>query len=1149
MAYETRKGPGKDAQRRELIDRLLEKKGVARGSTTTSDTQLSLRRDVSGKKPLSFAQRRLWFLQQIQPKSTAYNVPIACRLTGSLDRNALEGSLREILRRHEVLRTTFRSTGGEPVQVIHSDAAFLLPVEELGSVAAREQEVFRFASMEARRPFDLSTGPLLRASLLRLEEQEHILLLTAHHIIFDDWSMGVFVHELSELYRAFRIGNFSPLSRLPIQYSDWALWQRERLQGEVLQGQLSYWKRQFADTPAPIELPSDYPRPVVKTFAGATMSAPLSESVMRAVEELARREGATLFMALLAVWKVLAYRYTAQPDVVVGSPIANRNRAETEGLIGFFVNTLALRTDLSGNPTFRELLGRVRETALGAYAHQDLPFERLVEELNPERDPSHNPLFQLWFAMEDVSISDLALEDVTVRPLDVHTGTAKFDVSLFVSKAKGSWECAFEYDTQLFTTATIERMAGHFATLLKGIVDDPDRSICELPVLTEQERHTVLYRWNDTKAALPEHACVHQVFEEQARRDPRATAATFESNQLTYGELNQRANQLARLLQRLGVGPDVLVGLCTERSLEMLIGMMGVLKAGGAYLPLDPSLPKERIEFMLKDTAVPIVLTQQRVMDRLPEHPARVLQLDADHLDPVQESVENTLVQTTPENLAYVTYTSGSTGEPKGIAMPHRPLLNLLSWQQRHYGYLPDRSKTLQFASLSFDVSFQDIFAAWSTGGTVAIISEEQRQDVRRLPVLLERESVQRLFIPAVALQQMAEGNQELDKNLAELCTVIAGSEQLIATENIVRLFSRSKSRALHNEYGPSETHVVTVFDLPNDTNQWPKHVPVGRPISNARIYVLDEEMGPVPVGVTGELYIGGAGVARGYLGRPGLTAERFVPDPFSGESGARLYRTGDLARWLANGDLEFLGRADHQVKVRGFRVELGEVEAVLERHPEVTSAVVVAREDAPGDKRLVAYYTSRQHAKLGTSILRSFLSRKLPDYMLPSTYVGLEKLPFTPNGKVDRKSLPVPDALRPQIEDAFVAPRTEMENALALVWAQVLNVDRVGANDNFFELGGHSLLATQVVSRIREDFGIEVPLRSIFEAPTVSRLAESVTRGEGVPVARSSAAKVASATAGIGKMVDLLEDMSEDEVGSAIAEREQDVDEEMRRQ
>lgn len=1048
--------------------------------------------------PLSFAQQRLWFLEQLDPANFAYNIPYAVRLNGTLNRDALQQSLTEIVRRHEVLRTTFATRNGQTVQIINPPASCELEIRDLHHLPddERDAEARRMAHEEARLPFDLERGPLVRTTLLGLAEEQHVLLLTMHHIVFDAWSIGILIQEMGALYEAFSSGHASPLPELSVQYADFASWQTKLLQGETLTAHVDFWRQQL-DGVATLELPTDRPRPAVQTFNGAHRAFSLPDSVTQGVYELSRREGVTLFMTLLAAFQVMLHRYTSQTDISVGTPIANRNYREIEGLIGFFINTLVLRTDLSGDPSFRELLQRVRDTALNAYAHQDLPFEKLVEELQPERNLGRTPFFQVLFTVRNIAASRLNVRNLSLEGLDIETGTSKFDLLLMVDETERGINFGFEYNTDLFDDETIERMAEHFQNLVSGIVALPDRPLSHLALLSNEEEQKLIYGWNDTARPFPNDQCVHKMFEEQVERTPDAVALVFEGRELTYRELNSRANQLAHHLKTLGVGPDVFVGLLLERSVEMMVSVLGVMKAGGAYAALDPAYPRERVAYMLENSHARVLLSQEVFSNNLTELPIPLVLVDADWPTILQQPDSNPASQAFSDNLVYVTYTSGSTGKPKGIGMPHRAVRNLLYWQfcETH---LPPGARTLQFASLSFDVSFQDMFSTWESGGTLVLITGEMRRDIAALSQTLVDEKIDRLFIPAVALQQLAEGFCANDQISASLKKVIAGSEQLQITRSISRLFTELPDCTLHNEYGPSETHVVTELAMPLSVSAWPERPAVGKPIYNTQVYLLDPNMKPVPIGVSGEVFLGGAGVSRGYLGRPDLTAEKFIPDPFSRQPGERLYRTGDLGRWTADGNVVFLGRMDFQIKIRGFRVEPGEIEVALNSHAAIRETIVLAREDEPGKKRLVAYVVPAEGNTPTVSELRSFLLTTLPDYMVPSVFVFLDALPMTPNGKVNRKALPVPDQSRPELERAYVAPHDALEQVVAECWASVLGLERVGVDDDFFELGGHSLLATQVIGRLREVFPVQLPLRALFEAPTVAGLAERMANETG---------------------------------------------------
>jgi amino acid adenylation domain-containing protein len=792
-------------------------------------------------------------------------------------------------------------------------------------------------------------------------------------------------------------------------------------------------------------------------------------------------------MTLLAAFQTLLYRYSGQEDIIVGTPIANRNRVETEGLIGFFVNTLALRSDLSGNPAFAELLGRVKEAALGAFAHQDLPFEMLVEALQPERDTSHSPVFQVMFALQNAPAEMGSLKDVTVTPLNDQGTVAKFDLTLHIEEKSDAISGSFEYNTDLFDAATISRMSEHLQTLLQGIVADPGNRVSDLPVLTGSERRRLLQEWNDTVRDYPKDKCIHELFEDQAEKTPDAVAAVFDDGQLTYRELNRRSNQLARYLRKLGVGPEVLVGICAERSVEMVAGLLGILKAGGAYVPLDPAYPRERLSFMLEDTRCPVILAQQRLVAGLPDHEATLVRLDADWEKISRENEENPASEVKDGHIAYVMYTSGSTGRPKGICVPHRAIKRLVC--NTDYVSLEPSDRVAQAANASFDAATFEIWGALVNGATLVGIAKETALSPQEFAAHIRERRISTLFLTTALFNQMAREAPGAFRSVRHL---LFGGEAVDA--GWVRdVIQNSPPKRLLHVYGPTESTTFTSWHLVTDAAQESATVPIGRPIAATQTYVLDRTLEPVPIGVPGELHIGGDGLARAYLNRPELTAEKFIPDPFSHEPGSRLYKTGDLVRYQPDGALEFLGRIDHQVKIRGFRIELGEIETTLADHPAVKEAAVIAREDTAGDKRLTAYVVFEGEPGPASAELRAFLKERLPDYMVPSAFVFLEMLPLTANGKVDRKALPAPDQNRPEQEESYVAPRTPAEVMLANIWTEILGVKQAGVHDNFFNLGGHSLLATQVVSRMREVFQAEVPLRSFFEAPTIAALAQLV--------------------------------------------------------
>ncbi|HYH83128.1 MAG TPA: amino acid adenylation domain-containing protein, partial [Longimicrobium sp.] len=1038
-------------------------------------------------------QERLWFIDRLEPESATYNLPLALRLAGALDERALERALGEIVRRHEALRTVFAEVDGSPVQVVAPFGGLALAVEDLSALgeADREAAVRRRAGEEARRAFDLSAGPLFRAALLRLGEEDHVLLLSMHHVVSDGWSMGVLFRELSALYAAYREGRESPLAELAVQYADYAVWEREQLAGEVLDRQLSYWRERLAGAPELLELPTDRPRPPVQTYRGATVPVELSPELLERLQALGRSEGATLYMTLLGAFQVLLGKYAGSEDVVVGSPIAGRTRGEVESLIGFFVNTLVLRTDLSGDPSFRETLRRVREATLGAYEHQDVPFEKLVAELQPERSLSHSPLFQVSFTLQDAGGGGGALPGLKVGGVGAAMEIAKFDLSLTLAATPQGLRGGLNYGTELFERGTVERMLGHLGRVLEQVAADAGVRLSRLELLGEAERALVLEAWNRTAAEVPADLCIHQLFETQADRTPGAVAVVFEGAELTYAELDARANRLAHYLRALGVGPEVRVGVCLERSLELLVSVLGVLKAGGAYVPLDPGYPAERLAYMLADAGISVLLTQEGLRSALPPQPGcQVVSVDGawaeTAAETAAESAERPESGAGSRSLAYVIYTSGSTGRPKGVAVEHGAAAAHLAGFARELE-IGAADRVLHFASFGFDVAVEQLFLPLLAGAGLVLRGAELWPP-EEWPARVREAKVTVANLPPAYWREVAATAG--GSALPDLRLLIVGAEAM-PTEAVGRWRGGVESPArLVNAYGPTEAVITaTTFALPGD---YPGGyagpvVPIGRPLPGRAAFVLDGTAMPVPVGVPGELYVGGAQVARGYLGRPALTAERFVPDPFSGEPGARLYRTGDRARWLAGGVLEYQGRVDEQVKVRGFRIEPGEIEGVLRRSEGVADCVVVAREDVPGEKRLVAYVVGDAEA----GVLREHLHRELPEYMVPTAFVPLERIPLTPNGKLDVKALPAPDLA--SAEERYLAPRTPTEEVLAGIWSETLRLERVGVEESFFELGGHSLLATRVVSRVRAVFGVEVPLRALFEGPTVAELAGRV--------------------------------------------------------
>jgi amino acid adenylation domain-containing protein len=1039
--------------------------------------------------PLSFGQERFWFLNKFDPTNPFYSELVALRLKGYLNAEILEQSINEIIRRHEVLRTTFREVDGQPIQVVASTLKLAMPLKDLQQLSndEREIEIQRLATELIQRPFDLATGPLLRVLLLQLEETEHIFIINVHHIVFDGWSGGIFSQELATLYDAFCRNNPSPLPELTLQYADFAHWQRRWLQGLTRSSYLAYWKEKLQGAPSVLELPTDRPRPPVQTFRGAHQSMPLSKELSEALANLSKRENVSLFMTLLAAFQILLYRYTGQADICTGTPIANRTRLEIKGLIGFFVNTLVLRTDLSGNPSFLTLLSRVREVALGAYAYQELPFEQLVEELQPARFLSHTPLFSVMFVFHNVPLIPSELPGLTVSPYWVETCTAKLDLTLSFENTRPGLIGLWKYNTDLFDAVTIARMAGHFQTLLEAIVANPELRISSIPLLTEAEEHQIVVEWNNTQTDYPRDKCIHELFEASVEQHPGAIAVVFEDKQLTYRELNARANQLAHYLQSLGVGPEVLVGICVERSLEMVVGLLGILKAGGAYVPLDPAYPKERLAYMLADSQVRVLLTQEKLLGEMPENKARVICLDSEWNRLSQLSSKNLVSRVKPHNLAYVIYTSGSTGKPKGVMVQQDSVLNLLTALEKAiFIARPDSGLRVSLnASLAFDASVKQLIHLLH-GRTLDIVPQPLRFDGSALLSYLLQHQID-VFDTTPSQLRLLISAGLLGDDAAPRCVLVGGEP--IDESTWITLAQADKTN-FYNVYGPTECTVdATVANL----KMAGLKPTIGRPLANTEVYILDSQLQPIPIGVQGELYIGGAGVARGYLNRPELTEEKFIPNPFSDEPGARLYKTGDIARYLPDGNIEYLGRTDNQVKIRGFRIELAEIESLLAQHPDVCAAVVIAREDTPGDKRLVAYVVPFQEPAPTWSDLRRFLQEQVPEYMVPAAFVILEALPLTANGKIDRRSLPAPDTYHLSLETSFVPPRSTLEMQLVQIWENVLNVYPLGVRDCFFERGGHSLLAVRLMAIIHQQFGKYLPLASLFQNSTIEHQANLV--------------------------------------------------------
>ena len=1043
--------------------------------------------------PASFAQQRLWFIEQLLPGSL-YVIPLVFRLTGSFARSPFHQSIQTIVRRHEILRTTFDVVDGQLVQAIAPEQQVPLMLSDLRALPAstREDAAFDHIRQEIQQPFHLNKGPLFRVQLWQLHDTEHLLLITIHHIIFDEWSSGILIRELGELYGALVEDKSADLPELPIQYADFAHWQRQWLQGEVLNTQLRYWKQQLKDVPA-LNLPSAASPSM--HHRGASQLLELPQWLLDALESLSQQGGVTLFMTLLAAFQTLLHRYTGQSDIAIGSPIANRHRSELEELIGFFVNSLVLRTSLAGDPTFRELLERVRDVTLAAYAHQDLPFEKLVEELQPVRSLNQNPLFQVVFALQNTPMEQLALPGLVISPVEFETKTTRFELELYVWKCtdnfRNLWGKGWQetdglrgvvvYNTDLFDSTTIASLRHHFQTLLAGIVANPDTPLSALPLLTPEEQQKRLQQWSKNQSGYPS-ACIHQLFEAQVRQNPTAIALQFGAQQFTYQELNQGSNQLARYLQRLGVDSEVPVGICLEQSAEAIAAMLAVLKAGGAYVPLDPSYPPERLRFLLEDAEIAVVLTRQN-WAALQTSSTRVICLEQAWDEIAQESDQNLSLPGTAAQPAYIIYTSGSTGTPKGVMVPHRAVNRLVC--ETNYVQIERGDRVAQVANLAFDAATFEVWGALLNGAQLIGVERETTLSPSDFVTTLEQQQIDILFLTTALFNQTVS---QIPTAFQSLKYLLFGGE----TVNVERVRSvlPGKPQHLIHVYGPTENTTFSTWYEVQDVPENATTIPIGQAVANTQVYLLDANLNPVPAGISGEIYLGGAGLAQGYLNRQQLTEKKFVKT-----EDAVLYKTGDRALYRPDGNFEFLGRTDHQIKIRGFRVELGEIETVVAQHPMVQTAVVVVREI---DRQLIAYVVPTSTIPTERE-LRSFLKSKLPAYMLPAAFVVLDTLPLTVSGKVDRLALPPPH-LNVTRETIPLAPTTSLEASLVELWVQLLGRE-VGIHDNFFELGGHSLLATQLVSRIRDRFGVELPLRSVFESPTIAQLAPKIETLRSAPV------------------------------------------------
>jgi amino acid adenylation domain-containing protein len=1037
---------------------------------------------------LSYAQERLWLIDQTK-SSAGYNLPLGIRIQGALKEAALEKSLQEVLRRHDALRTRFIVRDGVPFQQIFPRIEFRLNTVDLANVpeAVQQEEIQKNTQSEARQIFHLDQGPLFRAKLLRLGDQDHVLLITMHHIVSDGWSIGVLLEELVALYAAFSQGQPSPLPELPVQYADFAEWQRQWLSGEVLEQQLGYWKKQLGDLPPPLELPADRLEPGSRSFQGNIYRFTIAPEITAALRRLARENRASMFMVLLAAWQVLLHRYSGQPDVLIGTAVANRNRLHLEKLIGFFVNTLVLRADLSGHPSFSEVLRRARETSLGAQEHQDLPFEKLVAELAPQRSPADNPFFRVMFNWLNLPISKMELAGLKWEHLEQAVTVNRFDLMLTVFEGKDELPGFFEYSTDLFDGPAIARFAGHLKVLLANVASNPEQKIDALNYLTPEERKQ-LETWAGAEAPYPRDSSVSGLFELQVEQTPETIAMVFEGRKISYRELNAKANQVARYLQSIGIRTEDRVAVCLDRSPEMIIALLGILKCGGVYVALDPAFPAERLAFILQATRSQVIITQESLQNNLPDHPAiRTLCIGRNWPAVEQMDSSDLKLQLSAGNLAYIAYTSGSTGVPKGVAVSHRAIIRLV--RGNNYARFGPQETFLQFAPVAFDASTFEIWGCLLNGGKL-VIASAGIAGMENLGALLRGEKVTTAWLTAGLFHWMVEN--QLD-GLCAVPQVLAGGDVLSKSHVMKFLAAAPAGATLINGYGPTENTTFTCCHSIGKGSHFSASVPVGRPIANTQVYVLDAQMQLLPSGAPGELFIGGDGLARGYWEQADLTAEKFIPNPFSRKPGERLYRSGDRMRWLADGTLEFLGRMDTQVKIRGYRVELGEIESSLNLHPKIRESAVLAMTQSSGEKTLVAYFSCRAPNEIAAEELRDYLRARLPDYMVPSAFVLAKEFTLTANGKIDRKalaSIPIGKAER----TLPVPPRTSMEKVIAQIWSEVLARPDVGIEDDFFQLGGHSLQATQIMLRVRDVFQVDdFPLRRLFESPSIAGLARSL--------------------------------------------------------
>ena len=1034
--------------------------------------------------PATISQENILCLDNLLNANSIRYYPWIFQLYGKLDVYAVYQSLDAIVARHEILRTGFVEKEGELTQVIAAPEPLACPLVDLTTAYQNnlDSDILTLIQTELNKPFDITSPPLIRALLCKVSEQEQRLLVSIHPLVTDQWSIHVFWREFISLYSALSKGLSSSLSELPMQYNDYAIWQRDWLQSEDFEKQLTYWKAQLTDLTV-LELSTDQPRPMQLSYRGAQETFQISAVLTQALKNLSQKYNVTLFMTLLATFQILLHRYTAQDDIVVGTTIKGRHQPELENLIGLFANTLVLRTDLSGTPSFIQLLTRVHETCLNAYAHQDIPFEKLVTELQVERDINRNPLFQVMLNFLPLEYDEIQLPGLTISQFNIPNPTTRFDLSISLVEHPDGLTGIIEYSSDLFYADTMQRLAGHFQTLLEAIVKKPEISVAEVTLLTPSERYQLLVEWNATTADFPKDKCVHQLFEAQVARTPDAIALVFKDQKLTYQALNAKANQLANYLQNAGVKPEALIAICLERSLDMVIGLLAILKAGGAYVPLETFYPLERLAFMLEDTKTQVLLTHSARVQQLPSFSGLLVCMDTLWSDLAHESTDNLPCYATPNNLAYVIYTSGSTGTPKGVEISHYNIARLLF--NNHYVHFDNQQTFLFTAPIAFDASTFELWGGLLHGAS-CVIYPDRVPSFNNLAKIIEEERISVMLLTASLFNTVID---ECPQILSSVAQILTGAEAL-SPRHIQQALQELPDTEIINAYGPTEcTVIATCNSIPKTLAKNITSIPIGRPIANTQIYLLDKYLQPVPIGVTGEIHIGGDGLARGYLNRPDLSAEKFITHPFSDDPHARIYKTGDLARYLVDGNIEFLGRIDHQVKLRGFRIELGEIESILKTYPGINSTVVIVREDQPGDKRLIAYLTHSTLEPPKVGLLRIYLIEKLPEYMVPASFIFLDALPLTSNGKLDAKALPVPDQTDFETTNTYVSARSRTEEELVAIWEDVLNIKPIGIHDNFFNLGGHSLQILILCTKIEAKISKSVPMIWVFKYPTISQL------------------------------------------------------------